>query len=413
MTIKVYTGTVPASSIQVIDEAPSGGGSPPEPPPADNLSWFTSKPSMSITNVGANLLQAMNPWGSITPSAPSGANGDSILGFAGILAASGMVFCEWRGKAGSLVAFGGGHNDYCGNDVYEFDLYAQTWAQLKPPHWPLFKDSGGYHAATEGEHWADATCTTTLESEPCTGHNYGVPEALPPDATFPQGAVLMGCIPVMTVPGQRGGMRSHVFDLATKQWARYSTNLVPTAFEFGGSCIDKTRNRYVMPLQGYMGYLDLTTRAWTKSNNSPFATGIVYMIWRHYTAADLYVGLSHYSTNRLWVFDPLTNTLTKPNFAQAFPYTGPGGGSCWSEQLGGFAFYGGQGESEVTVVKPPAGNPRTTPWDVSTITFSGATPGKDTLSGAGSHCKRFLEHKAAGGFLWLPSTQSPVQFFKL
>lgn len=410
MTVTIYAG---GAQVDVIAQT-AQPSTPPPPPSSPDLSFYTSKAARSISNVGAAVLQALNPWPTITPAAPSGANGDSIMGFAGILAASGMVFLPWLGRSGTLVVYGGGHNDYCGNDIYAFDCYAQSWSQWKAPRWPLFKDAAGYHAGNDGEHWADATATTTLQDERCTGHNYGLSVALQPDANFPQGAILIGCVPVMTVPGQRSGMRSHVFDIATKKWSRYASNLVPAGFEFAGAFIDKKRNRYVMPLLGKMGLLDLTTRAWS-TLGSNYATGVTYMMWQHYEAADLYVGLQRYgTTTRLWVVDPVTGAQSSPGVSAGWPAAAvAGGGACWSELLGGIAFYYGQGESDVLLVKPPASNPKTTPWDVSTITFSGDTPAKDTVVGAGSHCRRFVEHKDAGGFLWLGNTQAPVQFFKV
>jgi hypothetical protein len=91
--------------------------------------------------------------------------------------------------------------------------------------------------------------------------------------------------------------------------------------------------------------------------------------------------------------------------------TAPGGGA-WSARHGGFVYYHGQGEREVILVKPSA-SPRTTPWIVSSIALTGDLPAADTMVGAGAHCKRFLEHPQADGFVWLGQTSAPPQWFRV
>lgn len=379
---------------------------PPPPPPPGDLSWFLSRPVGSITNLGTAMLQSLAP----VPSA--GGTG----GFKAIFAASGMVLCPWRGRAGTLVfPAGGGHDDCWDNGVYEWDLYTNTGQVLKQPNRALFVGPSGYHSDTaEGEHYIDAAGSGTHQDQPSSGHNYGLLDVIPPNAEFPQGAIITFARASLTRLGQRHGTRAHVFDFATMRFSRFSTNRLPVQPNYAGGFIDKGRNRAIVPGYDGMYPLDLATRTYGARLGTAFSTEI-HMVWSHYVAQDVYAGLLRRNgVTHLWVVDPVTGALTKPGVSGTWPTPNLyDGGSCWSELLGGIAHYHGQGESILSLVRPPSGNPRTTPWPVTAIGFSGDTPARDTQSGAGAHCKRFLEHPAAGGFQWAGRTDAPFQFVRV
>lgn len=389
---------------------------PPPPPPVGDLSWFLSKAPMTITNIGTQVLQSMNPWAAITPSKPDG-HAAGTGGFSAILAASGMVFCPWMGRAGWLVVFGGGHDDYHGNDMYAYDLFLQQWLVLKAPQWPLFKDTTGYHAnQTSGELWLDSLFTLTSPKQPGTGHNYGMPFGLSPNAEFTQGAVVMPAIPSLTPGGQRNGRVAHAFDLAKREWVRYSANEMHIQGPgYSGSFIDHTRNRAIVPMQGGLAALDLSTKLFTKVIDLPSNTN--YMMWAHYVPQDKYVAVwlkdSANALAEIWIVDP-TTWATATRRVVAWPNTTRPGGACWSTLLGGFAYYHGRGEQTMVTVRPPAtGDVRYAAWQLDTLTFTGDMPAIDTTVGAGAHCKRLLEHPAAGGMVWLGNTRQVPQFFKV
>jgi hypothetical protein len=53
------------------------------------------------------------------------------IGFPAITEAwNGAVLAARFGKSGSLVIFGGGHNDYFGSDVHAFDLATREWTRI-------------------------------------------------------------------------------------------------------------------------------------------------------------------------------------------------------------------------------------------------------------------------------------------
>ena len=53
------------------------------------------------------------------------------VGFSAITEAwNGAVFASRFGPAGSMIVFGGGHNDYFGSDVHAFDLASRHWSRI-------------------------------------------------------------------------------------------------------------------------------------------------------------------------------------------------------------------------------------------------------------------------------------------
>ncbi len=54
------------------------------------------------------------------------------VGFSAMTEAwNGAVFASRFGPAGSMIIFGGGHNDYFGSDVHAFDLASRHWTRIK------------------------------------------------------------------------------------------------------------------------------------------------------------------------------------------------------------------------------------------------------------------------------------------
>jgi hypothetical protein len=381
---------------------------PPPPPPIGDISWYTSKASGSITNVGSNLLHALNPNLSNMGSS----------GFYAIMGASGGVFAPTLGPIGSFIQSGGGHDDWYGNDVYAFDLATQTWSQLKAPHTPLFLVNN-YHADNMGRLFADATGSTVHSDQPSSRHNYGHCVFLPPGMGHndPIGAKLFTVLPSLTKLGQKGAGHAWIFTLSDRKYALYSTNPTSISMDYSHSFLDEQRRRVVVHGYGCLWSLDLNTRVYTKL--PPLIPGsLTYTVWGHMKALDLYVGVrATHSTEGtfLYVYDPVTNGLTRPNTATAWPNTNPyrSGGGFWSDILGAIVYHHGAGEKELRIVKPSAtGNPRTTPWDITVRTFTGDTPALDETIVAGAHCKRLVEVPAANGALWFGRTRSPTQWFK-
>lgn len=84
--------------------------------------WATSTAGASDAQAADAVQQVRAQWtrlGQPTLDVP-----------AGILAYSGMAV---DAKRGQILLFGGGHNDYWGNEVWAFDLNKRTWRRLTDP----------------------------------------------------------------------------------------------------------------------------------------------------------------------------------------------------------------------------------------------------------------------------------------
>lgn len=376
------------------------------PPPGD-LSWFTSKASGSITNVPGALLSTIDV-----------SNGR-------ILSASGQLYIPWLGRAGWIIIRGGGHSDYNGNDILAIDLFTGQVMRLKARYTNLFVGPNGYHAdAATGLLWANAAGTATVPGEYSSGHTYGQAVALLPGfgTNDPLGAALYTGIPSLTPNGQRHGMSCFTFDFSTNQYAPFAGPMPLAQPEYSHSFIDVGRRRVLIhgttsSNAGSLIALNVDTRAYSTVNAS-MPTSVSYMVWGHDLANDLYVGMRPVAVGyppALYVIDPNTGAFTAPGLTTAWPWPAGvsySGGGFWSESKRAFYYYHGQGEQSIRSVKPPAANPRTTPWTVQVISFSGDASPADTMVGAGAHCKRFMPMENTGGALWLGSTIAPAQFWK-
>src|ERR1700693_1538739 len=56
---------------------------------------------------------------------------DGVVGFGAITEAwNGAAYASRHGVSGSMIIFGGGHNDYFGSDVHAFDLESREWRRI-------------------------------------------------------------------------------------------------------------------------------------------------------------------------------------------------------------------------------------------------------------------------------------------
>ncbi|MEQ8783562.1 MAG: hypothetical protein RIE06_28195 [Roseibium album] len=88
------------------------------------------------------------------------------VGFPAITEAwNGAIYASRCGSAGSMVVFGGGHNDYFGSDVHAFDLASRQWRRLSDGF-----IGGDAHAYGEGAVYPDACYP---DGSPLPPHTYG------------------------------------------------------------------------------------------------------------------------------------------------------------------------------------------------------------------------------------------------
>ena len=77
---------------------------------------------------------------------------------------NGAVFASRFGRSGSMIVFGGGHNDYFGSDVHAFDLATRHWSRI----------SDGYVSGSANEYGEGAVYPNALypDSSPLPPHTY-------------------------------------------------------------------------------------------------------------------------------------------------------------------------------------------------------------------------------------------------
>ena len=128
------------------------------------------------------------------------------LGFSAITEAwNGAVYASKAGCSGSMIVFGGGHNDYFGSDVHAFDLASREWRRI----------SDGYVAGDADEYGAGARYAAAVypDGSPLPPHTYAYVQydSVGNDYLLFKGQVELGPkVEAVAIP--------HLFNLDTLGW---------------------------------------------------------------------------------------------------------------------------------------------------------------------------------------------------
>lgn len=130
------------------------------------------------------------------------------VGFAAITEAwNGAVFASRFGDSGSMILFGGGHNDYFGSDVHAFDLSTRQWSRI----------SDGYVSGAIVEYGAGAVYPDAVypDGSPLPPHTYGYVQYDPVgnDYLLFKGQTELG-------PEVKAAPIPHMFNLDSLTWRR-------------------------------------------------------------------------------------------------------------------------------------------------------------------------------------------------
>ena len=131
-----------------------------------------------------------------------------IAGFSAITEGwNGAVYASRFGVSGSMILFGGGHNDYFGSDVHAFDLASREWRRI----------SDGYIGGGDRDYGAGATYPDSLypDGSPLPPHTYGYVQYDPigNDYILLKGQTELGrFVKAVAI--------SHLFNLETMRWRR-------------------------------------------------------------------------------------------------------------------------------------------------------------------------------------------------
>jgi len=130
------------------------------------------------------------------------------MGFAAITEAwNGAVFASCSGASGSMILFGGGHDDYFGSDVHSFDLATRCWARILD----------GYLTGRADEYGACAVYPDAVypDGSPLPPHTYGYVQYDPVgnDYLLFKGQIELG-------PNVRAAPIPHMLNLDSLTWRK-------------------------------------------------------------------------------------------------------------------------------------------------------------------------------------------------
>jgi hypothetical protein len=120
---------------------------------------------------------------------------------------NGAVFASRLGASGSMIIFGGGHDDYFGSDVHAFDLSTRHWSRI----------SDGYVSGKANEYGPDAVYPDAIypDGSPLPPHTYGYVQYDPEgnDYLLFKGQTELG-------PHVKSAPIPHLFNLDSLTWRR-------------------------------------------------------------------------------------------------------------------------------------------------------------------------------------------------
>lgn len=120
---------------------------------------------------------------------------------------NGAVLATGFGSSGSMVVFGGGHNDYFGADMHAFDLHDREWRRIRDGY-----ISSDCHAYGAGAVYADAEYP---DGSPLPPHTYGYVQYDPRGNDF---LLLKGQLELG--PEVKAAAIPHLFNFDTLGWRR-------------------------------------------------------------------------------------------------------------------------------------------------------------------------------------------------
>ena len=131
-----------------------------------------------------------------------------VAGFSAITEGwNGAAYASRYGASGSMIVFGGGHNDYFGSDLHAFDLASRQWRRI----------SDGYVSGGDRDYGAGATYPDSVypDGSPLPPHTYDYVQYDPlgNDYILFKGQTELGRdVKAVAIP--------HLFNLDTLRWRR-------------------------------------------------------------------------------------------------------------------------------------------------------------------------------------------------
>lgn len=182
--------------------------------------WVLSIEPGTWASISRNTLADVNPAAdpAANPDYPAAAPWHGNSGQKSVVTAwNGGAFASRFGKLGSLIAFGGGHNDYFGNEVYAFDLEQRRWSRVTNPY-----------AAPRDVLTARYDGGAFPDGSPLPPHTYDYVDYHPASNSF---VLLKGLQQLGVSGGAISGAPAFLYDFGSRTWRRSP----PAAAAYGSS----------------------------------------------------------------------------------------------------------------------------------------------------------------------------------
>jgi hypothetical protein len=388
--------------------------------------WRTAMAANTWATIPAsNTMAAIDPADNIThnPNAPGAAIWSATGGQAAVVNAWGGAVLD--PATDTMIIWGGGHNDYAGNEPYRIrlDQAAPAWSMI---HLPSGAGVTGQTSALLSSTASPATVGTYYDGRPRSMHTYDR------IVWLPGRGMLIGRNMGGFQTGSLGDNRSWLLDVDTGEWSIFAQPAASNINDVHAFCHDTLRNRVLRftPGQAEVFSLNLTTQVWSAVSTTGFngtgADSHWYNSCEYIADHDICVVLSGRSAltgdvatypSQLRVFDCATNTWHLPamtNFAVTAPVIHNWGYTCPSWAKGAVWIWHNQPEYLDQIVRlTPGSNPRTS-WTADLVT---ATAGTATAKAGGSGSGdtgtygRFVYSPRLDGFyLYNRRTEQPLFF---
>ena len=199
------------------------------PTPSGTRYLVDNDPAMDpVLNPARSGKERLRRWLGRRPCSPWQGRG----GLASITEAwNGAVLASRFGECGSMVVFGGGHNDYFGSDLHAFDLSTRHWSRISDGYISRNMKDYGNGAVYPNAEYPDGS--------PLPPHTYEYVQYDPAgnDYILFKGQLELG-------PDVKAAAIPHLFNLDTLSWRRGPRH--PAAVLNSGGCTAWDTNRRVV-----------------------------------------------------------------------------------------------------------------------------------------------------------------------
>lgn len=171
--------------------------------------WVLAIEPGTWASVSRNTLSDVDPAASpeVNPEYPAAPSWRGNSGQKSVINAwNGGAFASRFGTLGSLIVFGGGHNDYFGNEIYAFDLEQRLWNRVTNPY-----------AASRDVLTARYVDGSFPDGSPLPPHTYDYVDYHPASNSF---VLLKGLQQLGVSGGAYSGAPAFLFDFGSRTWRR-------------------------------------------------------------------------------------------------------------------------------------------------------------------------------------------------